>query len=83
MIPSSPHAIKPMRYYEVLCTKKGTIFITSTYGLIVSDGYISFNPSYLTIDDDSKSISRSYKAEDSIKSFCEGAENSVFFCYSR
>ena len=80
MIPTdAAPTTKPMRSYEVLCTKNGSIFSSSTVGLIESAGLIRFYPSYLSVDEESKNVSRSYKAEDSIKSFCEGLENSIFF----
>lgn len=70
---------KPMRYYEVLCTKKGTVFISSTVGLIEDAGMMWSYPSYVAVNDEKKNIVRSYRAEDSIKSFCEGIGNCIFF----
>ena len=70
---------KPLRFYEILCSKTGQHKFTSSFGLVRDKGMQIEIIFYTWGDDKTKKLSRNYAGEDSIISMHESTGNIVFF----
>jgi hypothetical protein len=70
---------RPLRFYEILCSKTGQHKFTSSFGLVRDKGMQIEIIFYTWGDDKTKKLSRNYAGEDSIISMHESTGNIVFF----
>src|SRR5687767_4491613 len=70
---------KPLRFYEILCSKTGLHRFSSSFGLIRDKGMDMEVIFYTWSGDNSKKLSRNHIGEDSIRTMYEGSNNIVFF----
>jgi len=70
---------KPLRFYEVVCSKTGLHKFSSSFGLIRDNGVEMEILLYTGADNKTKKLTRNYLGEDGIRSICESPSKLVFF----
>jgi len=75
---------KPLRFYEILCSKTGEHKFTSSFGLLRDKGMeIEIILYSLPGERNNKNFPPNYSGEDSVRSICEGPDKKVYFISNR